>query len=124
MAKVERFEDLLIWQKSIELTKIVYKHTEGKYFSKDFGLRDQVRRSAVSIPSNIAEGFERESNRQLVYFLLVAKASAGELRTQLFIAKELNYITEKEYQLVYDNLIECSKGISSFVKYLRTVTKK
>jgi four helix bundle protein len=78
MGKIERFEDLEVWQAGMNLCLTVYELTNSTEFSKDFALRDQVRKSAISVPSNIAEGFERDSNRQFLYFLVIAKASCGE----------------------------------------------
>jgi four helix bundle protein len=82
MAKVERIEDLKVWQLAIELTNSIYTITNSTSFAKDFALRDQIRKSTISVPSNIAEGFERNSTNQFLYFLVIEKGSAGELRTQ------------------------------------------
>ena len=81
--KVKRFEDLVVWQKSMALAEEIYRITKSGEFGKDWGLKDQVRKAAVSIPSNIAEGFERYSAQELKQFLNIAKGSAGEVRTQL-----------------------------------------
>lgn len=83
--KIECFEDLYIWQKAIEFFKEIYLITEKSGLRSDFGLKHQMRRSSVSIPSNIAEGFERRSRKEYLNFLNIAKSSAGEIRTQLFI---------------------------------------
>ena len=96
MATISKFEDIIAWQKALELSDLVYSCSNKNDFSKDFGLRDQMRRAAVSVVSNIAEGFEREGNNQFIYFLLVAKASAGELRAQLYVAKNQKNITQEE----------------------------
>ena|SRR5829696_4663217 len=92
--KVERFEDLIAWQKARVLTRDVYKATAIGEFSRDFGLKDQIRRAAVSIMSNIAEGFERGRPSEFHQFLSVAKASCAELRSQLYVAFDSGYITE------------------------------
>lgn len=123
MAKINRFEDLDVWQKSMALCNDVYLATDGEYFSKDFALRDQVRKSCISIPSNIAEGFERESNNQFIYFLLISKASAGELRTQIYIVKEREYITNEIFEKLIANCTEVSKSLSGFITYLRQVRR-
>ncbi len=81
MAKVEKIEELKVWQLAIGLTNSIYSITNNTFFNKDFALRDQIRKSAISVPSNIAEGFERNSTNQFLYFLVIAKGSAGELRT-------------------------------------------
>ncbi len=123
MAKIEKIEDIVAWQNGIALCNEIYDATEKNSFSKDYGLKDQIRRSAVSIPSNIAEGFERESNRQFIYFLLIAKGSAGELRTQLYIAKNRKYISEEEFQELLDSVSAISKQLGKFISYLRETIK-
>lgn len=124
MAKIEKFEDIIAWQKALELSNFIYSVTNKDNFSKDYGLKDQIRRAAVSIVSNISEGFERDSTNQFIYFLLVAKGSAGELRAQIYIAKNQNYITKEEFELLNTKVIEVSKTISGFVSYLKTLKSK
>ncbi len=119
MAKLNNFEEIEVWKKSMQLCVEVYSITQDSLFSKDFPLRDQIRKSATSIPSNIAEGFERESNNSFIYFLLIAKGSAGELRTQLALAKNLNYINETKYTQLYHDCLDVSKQLSGFISYLR-----
>ena len=92
MGVIKQFEDLEVWQLSMSLCTEIYALTNTELFSRDFGLKDQIRRSAVSIPSNISEGFERDSKNQFLYFLAISKGSCGELRTQLTIAYNFNYI--------------------------------
>jgi four helix bundle protein len=87
--KIERFEDLEVWKMSMQLAVAIYENLSG---CRDFGLRDQMQRAAVSTPSNIAEGYERASNKEFVQFLHVAKGSAGELRTQIYLALKLNLV--------------------------------
>lgn len=86
MPPVKRFEDLRVWQMARQLTASIYRMSRKGEFGRDFGLRDQVRRSSTSVMSNIAEGFERSSNKEFVRFLVIAKASSGELRSQLYVA--------------------------------------
>ena len=86
MATIKNFEELEVWKLAMELCTEVYNLTNAELFSKDFGLKDQIRRSAVSIPSNISEGYERDGINQFIYFHAVSKGSCGELRTQLRIA--------------------------------------
>ena len=124
MATILKFEDIVAWQKALELSDLIYEHSNKDKFSKDFGLRDQMRRASVSVVSNIAEGFEREGNNQFIYFLLVAKASAGELRAQLYVARNQKYITTEEFEQLNNKVIEASKTISGFISYLRTQKKK
>ena len=123
MATILKFEDIIAWQKALELSDIIYSHSNKEKFSKDFGLRDQMRRASISVVSNIAEGFEREGNNQFIYFLLVSKASAGELRAQLYIARNQNYISMNEFEIINQKVIEVSKTISGFISYLRTQKK-
>lgn len=119
MTKIERFEDMKIWQMGRRLVSLVYELTRKKEFAADFGLKDQIRRSAVSIPSNVAEGFERSGNKELIYFLYIAKGSAGELRTQLLIALDLKYVSEKEWSKLNEIIEEIGRMIQGFINYLR-----
>ena len=123
MATILKFEDIIAWQKALELSDLIYSHSNKEKFSKDFGLRDQMRRASISVVSNIAEGFEREGNNQFIYFLLIAKASAGELRAQLYIASNQNYISMNEFEIINQKVTEVSKTISGFISYLRTQKK-
>ena len=123
MGTISKFEDIIAWQKALELSDLVYLYPNNDKFSKDFGLKDQMRRASVSVVSNIAEGFEREGNNQFIYFLLIAKASAGELRAQSYIAKNQKYISLEEFELINSKVLEVSKTISGFTSYLRTQKK-
>lgn len=120
MGKIEQFEDLEVWQLGMELCTAVYTLTSNETFSRDFGLKDQIRRSAISVPSNISEGFERDSRNQFLYFLTIAKGSCGELRTQLKIANNLNYIVMEEFEQLNDKCLTTSKQLGGFIKYLRS----
>ncbi|MFY9618468.1 MAG: four helix bundle protein [Pyrinomonadaceae bacterium] len=95
--KIEKFEDFIAWQKARHLTREIYKITNLPAFSRDFGLKDQIRRSAVSIMSNIAEGFERGRPSEFHQFLSIAKGSCAELRSQLYVALDANYITQPHF---------------------------
>ena len=119
MAKVDKIEDIVVWQLAIELTNAIYTITNNNVFNKDFALRDQIRKSAISIPSNIAEGFERNSTNQFLYFLVIAKGSVGELRTQLLIAKNQNYISQSEFEKINKDALEVSKKLGAFITYLK-----
>ena len=112
---VKSFEDLIIWQEGVQLSIEIYKSLSA---CRDFGLRDQIQKSAVSIPSNIAEGFERGSDREFVRFLYYSKGSAGELRTQLYIAKALEIIEEQQCL----QFIDKTKRIGSMTQNL--ISKK
>ncbi len=119
MAKVDKIEDIVVWQLAIELTNAIYTVTNNTVFNKDFALRDQIRKSAISIPSNIAEGFERNSTNQFLYFLVIAKGSAGELRTQLLIAKNQNSISQSEFEKINKDALAVSKKLGAFITYLK-----
>ena len=120
--KVERFEELIAWQKARELTRLVYLLTMAGGLAKDFGLREQMRRAAVSIMSNIAEGFERGSSAEFHRFIVIAKGSCAELRSQLYIALDAGYITPTEFDKIYTLAVEVSKilgGLKAALKKRR-----
>jgi len=98
MATIERFEDIKAWQEARALTKQIYLLTNSGDIARDFGLRDQLRRSAVSILSNIAEGFERGGDKEFIQFLYIAKGSCGEMRAQLCVAHDVGYLPEQDWQ--------------------------
>lgn len=109
--KVDRFEDLFAWQKARELTRQIYLLSRQGHFSKDFGLRDQIQRASVSIMSNLAEGFERGSKSEFHQFIVIAKASCAEVRSQLYVAMDVGYITKEEFNYVGNLAIEVSRII-------------
>lgn len=111
---IERFEDLLAWQKARALTSKIYAVTRIGQFAKDFGLTDQIRRAAVSIGSNIAEGFERGNNKEFVTFVGIAKGSAGEVRSQLYTAYDAGYLSDAEIT----ELVGLSKDVSKLINGL------
>ncbi|MCV9932448.1 four helix bundle protein [Flavobacterium sp. LS1R47] len=106
------------WQKSRIFNKRIYLITENSNFKKDFDFARQIRRASISISSNIAEGFERNTDKEFVYFLYVAKASAGEVRSQLYLAFDLGYIIKEEFETLLESVTEISKLLSGFIKYL------
>lgn len=112
---IKSFEDIIAWKKAKKLSLDVYRLFGD---SKDFGFRDQIQRAAVSIMNNIAEGFERKSNQDFKRFLYIAKGSCGEVRSMLVVAKELEYITEKEYDELRETSVEISKLLSGFIEKL------
>jgi len=118
MGKFNSFEEINSWQKSRIFNKKVYLITENESFKKDFDFARQIRRASVSISSNIAEGFERNTDKEFIYFLYVAKASAGEVRSQLYLALDLNYITKQDFEELLFEITEISKLLSGFIKYL------
>ncbi|MGB0789127.1 MAG: four helix bundle protein [Marinirhabdus sp.] len=121
MAKFNSFEEIKSWEKARELNKEIYRITnQNNSFSKDFGLRDQIRKSSISISSNIAEGFERGSTKDFLCFLYIAKASAGEFRSQLYLSFDLKYLREEEFKNLSFRANEVSKLISGLIKYLHS----
>lgn len=120
MRKFETFEEMEVWKKARLLNVNIYRITNNEKLNRDFGLKDQIRRATVSISSNIAEGFERQSNREFIRFLYISKASAGEVRSQLYLIFDLQYITEAEFIELKQNVLEISKQISTLIKYLAT----
>ena len=118
MAKFNSFEEIIAWQKARELNLEIYKVTNGPEFAKDFALRDQLRKSIISVSSNIAEGFERETISEFKRFLFISKASVGELRSQLYLSFDLNYITKDKFEELYQSATDISKMLSGLIKYL------
>lgn len=117
--RIEKFEDLRVWQKGIELVKQIYLQTGKGKLNMDFGLRDHLRRAAVSIPTNIAEGFERSSRKEYVNFLNIAKGSAGEFGRVLQIALEIGYLDQAQYGELRNAVLELSRYLSNQIKSLR-----
>jgi four helix bundle protein len=119
MAKFSSFEEIIAWQKGMILCNKIYEITKRGSFSKDFPLRNQIRRAAISIPANIAEGFERDGNKELNQFLSIAKGSCGEVKTFLIIAKEQQYIFEETFDQLYRLADEIGKMVGGWMVYLR-----
>ena len=120
MAKIERFEDLVAWQKARELTKEIYRTTRDGVFAKDFSLRDQIRSASSSIMSNIAEGFERGGRPEFHQFLVIAKGSCAEVRSQLYVALDAEYLTNAEFLRLQKIAVEVAKIVSA----LRTAVQR
>ena len=118
MPTIKRFEDILAWQKARQLTNSIYKVTKNEEFSRDFGLKDQIRRASVSIMANIAEGFARRSDKDFAHFLNISRSSAAEVQSHLYVAVDQNYIQRNEFDKIYGELEEVSKMIFSFAKHL------
>lgn len=112
---LKRFEEIMAWQKAKLLTLRVYKTTAQL---KDYGFKDQIQRACVSIMNNIAEGFERRSDKEFVYFLYIAKGSCGEARSMIILAKELDYLNEEEAKQLNGLSEEVSKLISGLIRSL------
>jgi four helix bundle protein len=123
MGTIRRFEEIEAWQTARQLTKTVYELSAGGSFARDFGLRDQMRRAAVSIMSNIAEGFESRTSGLFLEFLGRAKGSAGELRAQFYVASDAGYLTKEEFTALFALCEKCSGQISGFSSYLESLPK-
>ena len=118
MNKIQKFEDLLIWNEGMDLVVEIYNNLKP---CKDYGLKDQLQRAAVSIPSNIAEGFERQSNKEFIQYLFIAKGSCGELRTQIHIANRLKIFSEE----ISEKLLERTRKVSAMTyKLIKTRKEK
>lgn len=119
MATIKNFEDIEAWQKARELSRAVYACSGKGAFARDYALRDQIRRSVISIISNIAEGFERGGSAEFSQFLAIAKGSAGEVEAQLYIALDQGYITEEEFNSIRAMASSTKKLVSGFMNYLK-----
>lgn len=124
MSTIRRFEEIEAWQTARELTREIYSLSTRGGFSKDFGLRDQMRRSAVSVMSNIAEGFESRTTALFVEFLGRAKGSAGELWAQLYVLKDAGSLQQEQFRCLYTLCERCSGQISGLASYLKTLRKR
>ena len=118
MPTIIKFEEIEAWQTARELTRVVYELTRKVEFSRDVGLCDQMRRASVSIMSNIAEGFESRTRPLFNDFLGRAKASAGELRAQSYVAKDIGYLNQSEFSQLFELCDKCSRQIARFMQYL------
>ena len=119
MAKIERFEDLQSWQKARQLTNLIYDLTDHPKFSKDFRLCNQIRDAAGSIMHNIAEGFDAGSNPEFIRFLKIARRSASEVQSQLYLALDRSYISQDELTSTYQMATEAKRLINGMIGYLR-----
>ncbi|TKS60180.1 MAG: four helix bundle protein [Nitrospira sp.] len=118
MAKIERFEDIKAWGMAKDLVMVIYRLSGKGSFSQDFALKDQIRRASVSVMSNIAEGFERGSKAEFARFLRIAKGSCGEVRSQLYVLLDLDYVKREEFLLAKAKAEDLSKALSGFINYL------
>ena len=119
MATIHRFEDIEAWQKARALVKTVYGLTSDGAFSRDYALRNQMRRAAVSIMANIAEGFERGGDKEFLQFLALAKGSSGEVRSHLIVAMDQGYVTRDQSKVIGEQAMQVSRMIAGLMKHLR-----
>ena len=118
--KIRKFEEIEIWQLARKLTKRFYKLTNIGEIKRDFGLRDQIRRATISIMSNIAEGFESQTQALFISYLGRSKASAGEVRSQLYVLLDLGYINQEEFTFMLENVKQISRSFYKFIMYLKS----
>lgn len=119
MATVQKFEDLLCWQKARLLTRFIYDISKYRNFDMDYGLKDQIRRAAVSVMSNIAEGFDRGTKNELINYFYIAKGSCGEVKAQLYVAYDSEYIDISKFRHGIGLCDECSRLIHSFIQKVK-----
>lgn len=124
MAGITRFEEIESWKTARQLTKNIYALGNQAGFARDFGLRDQIRRASVSVMNNIAEGFESRTGIQFINFLGMAKASAGEVRAQLYVALDQTYITDEQFKETFALVETCARQIAKFIAYLEANPRK
>lgn len=119
MSKIHRFEDIESWQMARKLTVDIYQLTQKDGFDRDYGMKDQIRRAVVSIMNNIAEGFERGSNKDFAKFLYISRGSAGEVRNLLYVACDLGYISEEEFNKAKELCCRISGALWGFIQHLK-----
>ena len=124
MAKYNSFEELPVWQNAKTLAIVIYEVSSGGRLSKDFSLKDQIRRCVVSISSNIAEGSERGTKQEFIQFLYIARGSCGGLRSQIHIAEEIGYISHKDSIHILNLAQDVSRQINGFIEYLKKSSLK
>jgi four helix bundle protein len=118
MNKIERFEDIVAWQKARILTREIYAATKSGEFAKDFGLKSQIQRASVSSMANIAEGYERGGDKEFIQFLSNAKGSSGEVKSHLYVALDQEYVSASAFDQLYGKADEVGRLIGGFMAYL------
>ena len=121
---INSFEDIIAWQKARELDKVIFTLIQNSTIKSDFALKDQMLRSSGSIMDNIAEGFDRDGNKEFIHFLTISKGSCSELRSQLYRAMDRGYINEENFEEIKNKSIEVNKIIGGLIKYLGSSTIK
>ncbi|MBI5934532.1 MAG: four helix bundle protein [Chloroflexi bacterium] len=119
MMRIEKFEDIRAWQQARELANLVYDLTEQGRFAKDFRLRDQIQGATGSVMHNIAEGFDDGSDGEFIHFLKYSRRSTSEVQSEIYLALDRKYITQQDFQKVYDMATTTKKSINAFIAYLR-----
>ena len=114
---INKFEDIVVWDKAKKLTVIIYRVFQK---NKDYGFKDQIQRASISIMNNIAEGFGRKNRKEFIRYLIISDGSCEEVKSMIYISKELNYISEEDFNIIYNSIIEISKMLNSFMRYLKS----
>jgi four helix bundle protein len=117
--RIKNFEDIEAWKEARTLNKLIYKTTTRDPFRKDFGLTGQIQRASITVMANIAEGFDRQSNKEFIHYLNIASSSASEIQSHLYAALDLAYITEEEFKNLYEQTRKVRKLINGFIAYLK-----
>jgi four helix bundle protein len=117
--RIERFEELEVWKLSRLFVRDIYLVSRSGMISKDYGFKDQIQRAALSIMNNIAEGFERKSSKEFLQFLFIAKSSCGEVRSMLYVGKDIGYFDDETYNRLFNESESISKSLGGFIQYLR-----
>lgn len=120
---IHRFEEIHAWQAARDLCKVTYKLSRQEKFTRDYGLRDQMRRAAISTMANIAEGFDSRSNLEFIQFLYYALRSASELQSHLYVAQDQGYVSQREFSQAYEDAKQVKRMVFGFIDYLRTSEK-
>jgi four helix bundle protein len=121
--KITRFEDLECWKDARDIVNSVYCVCRADGFKRDYSLTDQVKRAAISVMANIAEGFSRKGNKEFIQFLYIAKSSAAELQSHLYVALDQGYVKKEQFNILYEDIDKVQRKISNFIKYLNSTLK-
>ena len=119
MSSFKKFEEILAWQKTRQLCSEIYLITNTGKFGNDFSLKDQIRRSAVSVMANTTEGFDRRGDKEFARFLNISKASLSEVKSHLYVAYKVDYVTDEKLNFLFPQIEEVGKLISGLIKYLK-----
>ena len=121
---IKEFEELKVWQYAFSLTQKVYELTQQNGFERDYELKDQIRRASISVMNNISEGFDRSGNKEFIQFLAIAKGSAAEIRSMLYIAQSQGYITENQFLEIKNQCLDISRMLGGLIKYIKNSSYK
>jgi four helix bundle protein len=117
--RIEKFEDIEAWREARNLNKVVYQISTRNLFKRDFGLSSQIQRASISVMANIAEGFDRQSNKEFIKYLYIASSSASEIQSHLYAALDLAYINDEDFNNLYEQAKKVKRLINGFIAYLK-----